>query len=238
MKFSSSTIANGVPERHFVHDDVPGILWLPAARSGPLVLLGHGGGQHRRAPGVVARAHRLAALGFAAAAIDAPGHGLRPRTERDEHFAATLRDLRAAGEPIAEDIARYNADLAARAVPEWRAVLDALLEVLGPRTVGYGGTSLGTAIGMPLVAAEPRIGAAVLGLFGSPGLHATAARIAVPVEFQLQWDDELVPREAALALFDALGSAEKTLHANPGGHAGVPRSEVDSSERFFARHLT
>ncbi len=27
-----------------------------------------------------------------------------------------------------------------------------------------------------------------------------------------------VPRDRALALFDALGSADKTLHANPGNH--------------------
>jgi hypothetical protein len=46
-----------------------------------------------------------------------------------------------------------------------------------------------------------------------------------------------VPRDSGLALFDAIGSAEKTLHANPGRHAQVPRFEVDSSERFFARHL-
>ena len=46
-----------------------------------------------------------------------------------------------------------------------------------------------------------------------------------------------MPRESGLALFDAFGSAEKTLHANPGRHGAVPRYEVDSAERFFARHL-
>jgi len=30
---------------------------------------------------------------------------------------------------------------------------------------------------------------------------------------------------------------EKTLHANPGRHGEVPPFEVDSSERFFLRHL-
>jgi hypothetical protein len=34
-------------------------------------------------------------------------------------------------------------------------------------------------------------------------------------------------------LFDALGSAEKTLHANPGSHEMLP-SEVDSGLRFLA----
>ena len=46
-----------------------------------------------------------------------------------------------------------------------------------------------------------------------------------------------MPRESGLALFDAIGSAEKTLHASPGGHMDVPGFEIDSSERFFARHL-
>ena len=33
-----------------------------------------------------------------------------------------------------------------------------------------------------------------------------------------------------------LGSAEKTPHANPGGHFRVPSSGIDSSTRFSARH--
>jgi hypothetical protein len=36
---------------------------------------------------------------------------------------------------------------------------------------------------------------------------------------------------------DAFASGEKTLHGNPGRHAGVPAFELDSSERFFIRHL-
>ena len=130
--------------------------------------------------------------------------------------------------------------LAERAVPEWRAVLDALqgLDVVGPDgPVGYYGVSLGTRIGVPLAAAEPRITAAVFGLADREALAEAAARISIPVEFLLQWDDELVPREAGLALFDAFASAEKTLHANPGRHGEVPAFELDSTERFFARHL-
>ncbi|WP_407697832.1 hypothetical protein [Streptomyces kaniharaensis] len=49
--------------------------------------------------------------------------------------------------------------------------------------------------------------------------------------------DELVPREAGLALFDALASREKTLHANPGGHMDVPDFELEGSAPFLARHL-
>jgi hypothetical protein len=41
-------------------------------------------------------------------------------------------------------------------------------------------------------------------------------------------------------VFDAFASAEKTLHANPGGHNDLPAFETDSSLRFFrpAPHLT
>ncbi|WP_407690554.1 hypothetical protein [Saccharopolyspora rhizosphaerae] len=54
----------------------------------------------------------------------------------------------------------------------------------------------------------------------------------------LQWDDEGNDRQQALNLFDAFGSRERTLHANMGGHTGVPASEADSASRFFARRLS
>jgi hypothetical protein len=87
------------------------------------------------------------------------------------------------------------------------------------------------------IAAESRVRAAVLGLAGAEVSAETAARITVPVEFLVQWDDERVPRTQSLALFGAFASTEKTLHANPGKHGEVPAFEIDSTLRFFARHL-
>ena len=243
MDFIAQTTADGVSERLFILDGIPGVLWTPADAPGPrpLILLGHGGGQHKKAPGMVARGRRYAAnCGFAAVSIDAPGHGDRPRTEADERFVARLRELMAAGQPVGPHVTRHNAELAAQAVPEWQSVLDALRKDTGQVNdgpVGYWGVSLGTAIGLPLAAAEPRIGAAVFGCLGHDTLTEAAARVTVPVEFLLQWDDALVPRESGLALFDALASTEKSLHANSGDHLAVPRFEVDSAERFFLRHL-
>ncbi|MCG5213504.1 lysophospholipase [Streptosporangium sp. KLBMP 9127] len=243
MRFTSQTTSNGVSERLFNLDDIPGVLWSPADAAGsrPLVLLGHGGGQHKQAAGLVARAHRyVTACGFAVAAIDVPGHGGRPRTEQDERFTAGIGERLAAGEPLGPHIARHNAALAARAIPEWQATLDALqkLDCVGAGgPVGFWGVSLGSAIGVPFTAAESRITAAVFGLAGHETLAEAAARITVPVEFLLQWDDEMVPRDSGLALFGAFASPEKTLHANPGRHAGVPAFELESSERFFTRHL-
>jgi hypothetical protein len=76
---------------------------------------------------------------------------------------------------------------------------------------------MGSATGVPLAAAEPRITAAVFGLAGHETLAEAAARVTIPLLFLLQWDDEQVPRESGLALFDAFASREKSLHANPAG---------------------
>ncbi|MEU7837227.1 alpha/beta hydrolase [Nonomuraea sp. NPDC049129] len=237
MRFISQTSTDGVTERPFTLGEIPGVLWTPdEAEPRALILIGHGGGQHKQAPGVVARAIRLAAeCGYAAAAIDAPAHGDRPKSAEHERIITEMRARMAgAGDPLPL-LAELHTLLAAQTVPEWRTVLDVLGDV-GP--VGYWGMSLGCALGIPLVAAEPRVRAAVLGLSGTSAASAEAAAgVAVPVRFLVQWDDERVPREDALALFDALASSEKTLHANPGKHGDVPTFEADSALRFFARHL-
>jgi hypothetical protein len=243
LRFTAEASSNGIRERDFTVGGITGVLWSRAAGSdrAPLVLLGHGGGQHRRAPGIVGRAQRVVSTcGVTVASIDAPGHGGRPLTATDERARALLAQAMAAGEPIGPIVVRYNADIAARAVPEWQAVLDALQElpeigVGGP--VGYHGLNMGTAIGVPLTAADPRITAAVFGLFWPDSLIETVKRITVPVEFALQWDDEHIDRQSGLALFDAFASKQKTLHANAGSHHELPRFEADSAARFFARHL-
>ena len=135
----------------------------------------------------------------------------------------------------------YGTALAERAVPEWQATLDVLQElpeIDAAAPVGYGGgITLGTAIGIPLTAVEPRITAAVFGggFVVHDGLIEAAKRITVPIHFLLPWDDEHVERQSALALFDAFGSTEKTLHANPGDHRRIRWFGLD--EGFLARHL-
>ncbi|GGN36299.1 dienelactone hydrolase family protein [Streptomyces fuscichromogenes] len=241
MRFTSQTSSDGVTEQFFHLDEIPGVLWTPEDARGtrPLILLGHGGGQHKTAPGNVSRARRYAAGGFAVVAIDAPHHGDRPQDDEFGRIAAGLRAGLAAGEDPGALVAGMHGCLAPRAVADWQAVLTAVqrLDQVGVGPVGYCGMSMGCGLGLPLIAAEPRIRAAVLGLLGVHGLAEDAARITVPVRFLVQWDDQLVPRDQSLALFDALASTEKTLHANPGGHGDVPLFEVDSSRRFFARHL-
>jgi hypothetical protein len=95
------------------------------------------------------------------------------------------------------------------------------------------------AIGVRLAVVEPRISAALLfaGSYVPRTLFEEARRVTVPLQVLLQWDDEGNDRQRALELFDAFGTREKTLHANMGGHTGVPRFEADAGARFFARHL-
>lgn len=191
-------------------------------------------------PRLVGRArHYAAEYGFAAATIELPGSGERPRWAAAEQARADLRRAIEAGEPVSGEIVdALILPLVEKAVPEWRAALDALLslpEIGGP--VGYEGGVI--SVGVRLAVVEPRIVAA--GFFAGSLVPATmfeeARKVTIPLHVLLQWDDEGNNRQAALDLFDAFGSGEKTLHANLGGHTGVPRFELDTGARFFARHL-
>lgn len=244
MQILSQSTSESVVERSFTVGDVPGVLWSPAEGSepAPFVLMGHPAGMHKRAPGLVARAYRLVAeYGFHAVAIDAPGHGDRPRSADDIASVGELQRARAAGEPMGAIVSRFNASVAERAVPEWQETMDALQalpEIDSDRPVGYSGMTLATEIGMRLMVADDRIGAAGLGgVFASQALLDVARRVIAPVQFLLAWDDPHIDRESGIALWDALGSAEKSLHAFPGGHDSVPQYEAEDSARFLVRHI-
>jgi dienelactone hydrolase len=236
------SVSRGVCERRFdleVEDEVvPGVVWTPEdASSGPrpLVLIGHGGSQHKRAPNVLALARRLVRrLGFAAAAIDGPMHG--DRVEGGHEL--TLEDVQRRMDAQGAEESRANFR---KARTEWSRTLDELrkLPEIGEGPTGYWGLSMGTLIGLPFVASEPRIDAAVFGLFGLPSSSPAraASSIDIPVLFLVQWDDELAPREAALNLFDKIASKNKTMHVNPGVHIAVPPREIFASIDFFATHL-
>lgn len=241
LRLISRTTSDAATTSEFVLGDVTAALWAPvdAGPGTPLVLLGHGGGQHRHHPAMTGRARLLTDAGFCAVALDAEGHGSRSRSSRDEEHVAALHAARRAGEPIGPIVEQYDSDLARRTVPEWRALLARLRAEpeIGCGPVGYWGIALGTAIGVPLVAEEPLIEAAAFGLFWPSTLMDSARKITVPIEFTFQWDDEHIPREGSLALFDAFGSAEKSLHVNAGKHMAFPRFEAASAVLFFGRHL-
>ncbi|WP_295013698.1 alpha/beta hydrolase [uncultured Microbacterium sp.] len=242
---------DGIVERDFLldpgHDGdrIHGVLWTPGSASADspaaLILLGHpsGPGLERMRPRLEARARSAAALGYASAAIEMPGNGDRDALpELDEARSALRRALGRGERPSEEVIDRLILPLVDRAVPEWRAALDELLalpEIGGP--VAFSGGVL--AIAIRLVATEPRIVAAGLfaGSYVPLRLLDEARRVTIPVHVLLQWDDDGNDRQRALDVFDAFGSAEKTLQANLGGHTGVPEHAGEDAARFFARHL-
>jgi hypothetical protein len=241
MQFTSEQrLDAGVLERQFTLGGVPGILWTRASSPSPLLLIGHPGGLDKMHPRLAARAQHYAVQhGFAAATLELPGSGVRPPSATAEQARADLRRAMAAGEPVAEIVDALVLPLVEEAVPEWQGVLDTLLslpEISGP--VGYEGGFI--SIGIRLALRDSRIRAAVLfaGSFVPRLLVDEARQVAIPLQVLLQWDDEGNDRQQALEVFDALGSKEKTLHANLGGHTGVPPYEIEAAGRFFVRHLT
>jgi hypothetical protein len=227
MRFTSEQrLGDNVLEREFTLGEIPGILWTPVSAPAPLILVGHPGGLRQMYPRLAGRSrHYAAEHGFAAATIELPGSGDRPRSAAAEQARADLRSALAAGEPVDEIVDALVLPLVATAVPEWQATLDALLslpEIRGP--VGYEGGVI--AIGIALALAEPRILAGVLfaGSFVPRTLFHEARQVTIPLQVLLQWDDEGNDRQQALDLFDAFGSTEKTLHANLGGHTGYRRT--------------
>jgi dienelactone hydrolase len=254
VEFTRERTADGVTERLFEltveGERVPAVIWSPDGAAGPrpLVLMGHGGSQHKKIGSLSARARIYARkFGYATLAIDAPGHGDRISREQAAKLAQEVgaRVSGAAGSAgLSAEMMKTMAERSRRAVPEWKAALDAVqsIDFVGRHDkIGYWGVSMGTAIGVPFVAAEPRIKCAVFGLAGlrsgAEAMEKAANAITIPLEFVFQWEDAVAPRESGIALFNAFGSKEKTMHINPGAHVEIPNFEGASWERFFVRHL-
>jgi dienelactone hydrolase len=216
---------------------VPGVLWTPtdASPGRPLVLVGHGASGHKRTDYVSGLGRAFVRRGMAAAAIDGPVHGDR-RADQGRNPQLTFLEFCQvwSSDPTMTD----------EMVADWTAALDALLSVdeLGGSPVGWWGVSMGTIIGIPFVAAEPRVAAAVLGLMGLTGptrdrIALDAPKVRCPLLFLVQWDDELFGRTEATALFDAIGSDDKRMHVHPGPHGGLPTEAFRTSELFLADRL-
>ena len=211
---------------------VTGALW-PASETGPapLVLFGHGASGDRYQVPICQLAHRFAdEAGCHSLAIDGPVHGLR---QVGEGGRTAFRDE--AARPS------FQSDM----VADWQAALTVAKQQVEVTSLGYFGLSMGSIFGIPLLATLPEVRCAVLGLLGTTKaggpfaerLLADAAEIACPVLFLMQLEDELFPRDGYLALFDALASQDKRLHANPGLHPQVPSEEIDHSFQFLATGL-
>lgn len=113
---------HGVLEHEFALGEIPGILWTPASASTPtpLILLGHPPlGLQKMYPRLVARARHAVAEGFAAATIELPWSGDRPRSAAHDQARADLHRALQVGEPVTDEIVdRLILPLVDQSVPE------------------------------------------------------------------------------------------------------------------------
>lgn len=214
---------------------VTGALWLPPAPDAdtPLLLCGHGAsGDRYQAPIPYLGKRMTREQDVAVLAIDGPVHGLRhvPPGGREALRVEMQRD------GAIEDM-----------VQDWHEGLEAVRRDtgVGAGRIAYFGLSMGSIFGIPLLASGLGVNTATLGLLGTWGLGRAAgerlardaAAIDIPLLFLMQLEDEIFNRKGCLELFDALGSADKRLHANPGLHPEIPAEEIDFAFEFLARRL-
>jgi hypothetical protein len=204
---------------------IPCAIWLPAS-SPPrgLVLVGHGGSQHKRSDSVRSLAAKLVGqFSFAMVSIDGPIHG-----ERNVDASLTPKDRQRG---FLELWQTGDGQVPAM-VRDWRTVIDTLLTwpEIGDLPVGYAGVSMGTAYGLPLIAAEPRIEAAVLGMWSAnyacgDRLLQAATDVHCPLLFIARYEDEIFDWAGTQSLFDRVGTQDKRMLVLPGKH-------VESEEQF------
>ncbi|KQX23251.1 MULTISPECIES: alpha/beta hydrolase family protein [unclassified Sphingomonas] len=221
-----------------LHQDggvLPATFWNARKSAGadsPLTLLQHGGPFHKRHERTDDLARQVVErTGSAVLLIDGPIHGRRRDDELPVPEMLGLFERHWRDHP---GIDAYVAD--------WRMALDAVLQQgwADPDRVAWLGMSMGTAYGIPFCAAETRIKAAALGMWGTDwgqeaSLFDSARRLRTPVLFQIKSEDEIFSTEGQRALFDALGSPNKCLHTFPGGHSLTAPGQLDELLEFIVQ---
>ena len=220
-----------------VHDrKVPTVLWTPLDRMGPrpLLLVSHGGSGHKLSDLVLNIAkpmveqHKIAVV-----AIDGPVHGeRREKFEDGVSVRQEFRDLWSNGESVDTMIA------------DWSAVLVQLSDRpnIDLNSVAWYGISMGTAYGIPVVAAEPLIRAALLGMWGtcrqpSKRLSMDAKKIEIPILFQMQSEDPLFSVSGQEELFGQIASSDKRLTVHHGTHTDPSGKQLEEAVNFLITHL-
>ncbi len=213
---------------------VPALVLTPEDASGqrPVVLLGHGVADSKDDPKMLSIARWLVRRErWAVVLIDGPVHGER----RSGEGADVSQEGRVAlGKPETYE----------EMTDDWRRTLDACGELpdVGNQRAAYLGFSMGTLLGVPMVAAEPRFRCAVFAIGGTIGerqpnlLTRAAEQIERPVLLINQSEDASFSREAAFRLYDAM-SGPKRIFFYPGGHSAVPREAMDRAREFLRGHL-
>lgn len=217
---------------------VTGSLWTPneSIRPNTLMTFGHGASGTRYQLPIPYLARKLAKEGIVSLSMDGPVHGLRQKGE--------------GGRPaLSQEMRRSN--MIEDMIVDWSVAVEVTESRMGFNAdkFGYFGLSMGSIFGIPYLAQRmednQHVTVATLGLLGTTGavsvlaerLSQDASTITAPVLFLMQLEDELFPRDGYLELFDALGSEDKRLHANPGLHPSVPAEEINFCLSFVLDHL-
>lgn len=217
-------------EESITLQSIPLSVWMPECEPSGVVLLGHGLGVDR-----FHRSNQFAATlltdthGLSAIAPEIPLHG--------ERSDPTQSDIVSAWQGY------WSTGGWQQLVDEWQSFYDYAAGRFPGKPIGYFGISLGTQYGIPFIAHQPEIRAAVLGLFGSlpepktPLMNHFAPGVTCPVFFVQQLADEIHPLATTHHLYDSLGSEQKVLEANPGLHAEISQATFERAARFLAEHL-
>lgn len=199
-----------------------------------VLVMAHGADNSRKAGYIDVGAKVLARSGTAVVAMDAPRHG-------DRADAGLLED------PVGTLV-----DVLVESVRDHRRLIDGVRSRWPEAPIGFAGFSMGGLYGVPLLAVEDRIRSAAIVIAGStmvsyperfgrlsrqvrerlavtdPAVHAP--RVGDRPVLMLNADaDEIVSREAAIALYDAF-VGPKELVFMPGTH-----TEWGHAARWFRR---
>jgi cephalosporin-C deacetylase-like acetyl esterase len=216
--------------------EVPASIWMPqqTTRPLPLILVGHGGSGHKRSQLVQDVANALLEnFEVAVVAIDGPVHGSRREVFNDGPLVRQeFRDLWSSGmsvDPMVDD---------------WMSCIDYLCQMpeIDATKISWYGISMGTAYGIPLVARDQRIKAAALGMWGtcrepSQRLKEDAAKIEIPVLFQVKEQDEIFTPKGQQELYELIASQDKTWKSYPGGHTDPKDQQLSDIVQFLMHHL-
>ena len=199
-----------------------------------IVIMGHGVDNSRKARYIEVSGKSFTRHRTAVASMDAPFHG-------DRSFTGTLNH------PVGTQV-----DVLVRWVQDHRRLLDAVESRWPGVPLGFAGFSMGGLYGVPLVAVDGRIRSAAIVIAGStrvsypirfgaldvatlqvleitdPAVHA--AEVGDRPVLVLNADrDEIVPREAAVALYNAFVGPKEQVFL-PGSH-----TEWRHAARWFRR---
>jgi len=234
-------------------DRVPARLLLPpgaacaadtppaAAEALPIVVLQHGANGSKEAAYMAPIAAPWVRAGVAVLSIDFPLHGERASAKLSGLLRAAL-GLEARPTPAGRQLLD---EFVVQAVTDLQRALDAAAQLpeLDASRVVYAGFSLGSIVGAAFLGNDARPRAASLALggggFGSPLVDPCqhVARFAPrPLLFVNATRDEVIPRAATDALYEAAGNP-KQIEWFDSGHQDLPGVALKAMWSFLREHL-